>query len=121
MNIEQIHEYCLSKAEVTESFPFNDTALVFKVAGKMFAILDLSEDQRGLTLKCNPELAVQLRAQYPEVTAAYHMNKTYWNGVDIQGNLSDEQIREWVDHSYDEVVITLPKNKRFLLRGDQIS
>ncbi len=64
MNIEAIREYCLSKPGVTEGFPFNDTALVFKVGGKMFALLDLSEEARGITLKCDPELAVALREQH---------------------------------------------------------
>ena len=75
MNIEKIREYCLSKTAVTESFPFNDTALVFKVAGKMFALLDLSENSRGISLKCDPELAIELREQHSEVTPAYHFNK----------------------------------------------
>jgi predicted DNA-binding protein (MmcQ/YjbR family) len=75
MNIEEVREYCLSKPGVTEGFPFNDTALVFKVAGKMFALLDLSEDERGISLKCDPELAIELREQYPEVTGAWHFNK----------------------------------------------
>ena len=75
MNIEDIHEYCISKPGVTESLPFNDTALVFKVAGKMFALLDLSEESRGLSLKCDQELAIELRARHPEVTPAWHFNK----------------------------------------------
>jgi predicted DNA-binding protein (MmcQ/YjbR family) len=74
MNNEQIREYCLSKPCVTESLPFNDTALVFKVMDKMFALLDLSEDSRGITLKCDPVKAIELREQYPEVTPAYHFN-----------------------------------------------
>ena len=75
MNIEEIREYCLSKPGVTESLPFNDTALVFKVAGKMFALLDLSEDQRGISLKCDPERAIELRERHSEVTPAWHFNK----------------------------------------------
>ena len=75
MNIEEIRDYCLAKPAVTEGFPFNDTALVFKVAGKMFALLDLSEDNRGISLKCDPELPLEHREQYPEVTGAYHFNK----------------------------------------------
>jgi len=75
MNFEDIHKYCLSKPGVIESLPFNDTALVFKVMGKMFALLDLSEDNRGISLKCDPELALELREQYPEVTPAYHFDK----------------------------------------------
>jgi predicted DNA-binding protein (MmcQ/YjbR family) len=75
MNIEEIREYSLAKPAVTEGFPFNDTALVFKVAGKMFALLDLSEDSRGISLKCVPELAIELREQHPELTPAWHFSK----------------------------------------------
>jgi len=75
MNNEDIHEYCKSKPGVTEGFPFIDTVLVFKVSGKMFALLDLSEDSRGISLKCDPELTIVLREQHPEVTAAYNFNK----------------------------------------------
>lgn len=115
MNIEEIREYCLAKKEVTESFPFNDTALVFKVVGKMFALLDLSEEARGLALKCDPELAIELRAKYTEVTSAYHFNKQHWNGINLDGNISNDLLREWIDHSYDEVVKKLPLVKRTLL------
>ncbi len=75
MNVEEIRKYCIVKPGVTESLPFNDTALVFKVAGKMFALLDLSEDNRGLTLKCEPGLALELRERYPDVTPAYLQKK----------------------------------------------
>jgi len=75
MNIEEIREYCLAKPAVTEGFPFNDTALVFRVEGKMFALLDLSEDSRGISLKCDQELAIELREQHSEVTPAWHSNK----------------------------------------------
>ena len=88
MNFEDIREYCISKPGVTESFPFNDTALVFKVYNKMFAVLDLSVDERGITLKCEPEKAARLREQHPEVTAAWHFNKVHWNGVDLNGSVS---------------------------------
>lgn len=113
MNIEEIREYCIAKASVTESFPFNDTALVFKVAGKMFALLDLSEENsRGLTLKCDPELAIELREQHTEVTPAWHFNKQHWNGVAIYGGISDGELKEWIDHSYTLVVGSLPKSQR---------
>jgi predicted DNA-binding protein (MmcQ/YjbR family) len=115
MDIESLREYCLSKKGVTESLPFNDTALVFKVAGKMFAVLDLSEDERGITLKCDPELAIELREQHSEVTPAWHFNKQHWNGIDLRGNISTTLLKEWIDHSYKEVVKTLPKNKQKLL------
>ena len=115
MNIEEIREYCISKPAVTEGFPFNDTALVFKVAGKMFALLDLSEDSRGISLKCDPELAIELRARFPEVTPAWHFNKQHWNGVDLKGSISDKKLKEWIDHSYSIVVDSLPKSKREVL------
>ena len=116
MNIEEIRDYCLAKPAVTEGLPFNDTALVFKVAGKMFALLDLSEDSRGISLKCDPELAVELREQHPEVTPAWHFNKQHWNGVDLQGSISNSQLKEWIDHSYSIVVASQPKSKRETLK-----
>jgi predicted DNA-binding protein (MmcQ/YjbR family) len=103
MNLEEIRDYCIAKPGATESLPFNDTALVFKVMGKMFALLDLSEDSRGLTLKCDPGLALELRELFPEVTPAYHFNKKHWNTVMIEGSIPDREIFEWIDHSYDLV------------------
>jgi predicted DNA-binding protein (MmcQ/YjbR family) len=117
MNIEEIREYCIAKPGVTEGFPFNETALVFKVAGKMFALLDLSEEARGISLKCDPERAIELREQYPEVTPAYHFNKQHWNSVDITGTISAEQVHEQIDHSYDVVVQGLKKAEREGLTG----
>jgi predicted DNA-binding protein (MmcQ/YjbR family) len=75
MNNEEIREYCISKPAVTEGFPFNDTALVFKVAGKMFALLDLEEDSRGISPKCDPERAIELRGHYEDIEPGWHMNK----------------------------------------------
>ena len=116
MNIEEIRDYCLAKPGVTEGFPFNDTALVFKVGGKMFALLDLSEEARGITLKCDPEKGVGLREQYPEVTPAYHFNKKHWNTVDPSGSLPEELFLELIDHSYELVVKSLEKKDREALR-----
>jgi len=116
MNVEEIREYCLSKKGVSESLPFNDTALVFKVAGKMFALLDLSGEKRGLSLKCDPDLALELREQYPEVTPAYHFNKKHWNGINLQGNVGDDKLREWIDHSYQVVAAKLPKRIQLKLK-----
>lgn len=109
MNVEEIREYCLSKKGVSESLPFNDTALVFKVADRMFALLDLSGDNRGLSLKCDPGLALELREHYPEVTPAYHFNKKHWNGISLQGSVGDDKLREWIDHSYRLTAAKLPK------------
>ena len=111
MNIEEVRKYCITKPGVTEGFPFNDTALVFKI-GKIFAILDLSEDGRGISLKCDPERALELRELYPEVTPAWHLNQQNWNGVDLNGNLSSSQIKEWIDHSYELVYNSLSNKIR---------
>lgn len=115
MNNEEIREYCLSKNGVTESFPFNDTALVFKVGGKMFALLDLSDENRGIALKCDPDLAIQLREEYAEITPAYHFSKKHWNGVRTDGNLSETLIRKFINHAYDAVFNGLPKKQQALL------
>lgn len=112
MNTEEIRDYCLSKPGVTEGFPFNDTALVFKVAGKMFALLDLSEDSKGITLKCDPELAIELRERHPEVTPAWHFNKKHWNSIHLDGSITNYQLMEWIDHSYEIVVKGLPKSRQ---------
>jgi predicted DNA-binding protein (MmcQ/YjbR family) len=111
MNYEEIREYCLSKPGVTESFPFNDTALVFKV-GKMFAVLDLSDNSRGITLKCDPELAIELRERHPEVVGAWHFNKIHWNSVALDGKITDNQLKEWIDNSYDIVREGLSKKQK---------
>ncbi|MBN2214895.1 MAG: MmcQ/YjbR family DNA-binding protein [Bacteroidales bacterium] len=116
MNNEEIREYCLSKPGVTESLPFNDTALVFKVMDKMFALLDLSEDSRGITLKCDPELALELREQYPEVTPAYHFNKKHWITVYMDGSVGARLIFKWVDHSYQLVADKLSVSQKKLLK-----
>jgi predicted DNA-binding protein (MmcQ/YjbR family) len=103
MNVEEIRKYCIVKPGVTESLPFNDTALVFKVAGKMFALLDLSDDSRGITLKCDPTMAIELREKYSAVTPAWHFNKKHWNTIYVDGTVPDKEIFSWVDHSYDLV------------------
>jgi predicted DNA-binding protein (MmcQ/YjbR family) len=120
MNLEEIREYCIAKPGVTEGFPFNDTALVFKVMGKMFALLDLSEDHHGISLKCDPELAIELREQYPDVTPAYHFNKQQWNGINLQGSIGDDLLKEWITHSYDIVVKGLKKVDREALESGNL-
>ena len=117
MNNEDIREYCITKPGVTEGFPFNDTALVFKVMNKMFALLDLSDESRGISLKCDPELAIKLREQYNEVEAAWHFNKTHWNGIVLSGSVTEKLIKQWIDHSYIIVVESLSKSKKEELKN----
>ena len=110
MNVEEIREYCISKPGVTEGFPFDDTTLVFKVGGKMFALLSL-EDDLSMNLKCDPELAISLREQYPGIIPGYHMNKTHWNTVFTNG-VSDKLLMELIDGSFMLIYNTLPEKKR---------
>ncbi len=111
MNIEELREYCLSKKEVTESFPFDETTLVFKVMGKMFLLTD-TEGDFSINLKCDPEKAVDLRERYSSVKPGYHMNKKHWNTIYIDGSVDDGLICRWIDDSYDLVVSKLPKSKK---------
>jgi predicted DNA-binding protein (MmcQ/YjbR family) len=107
VNIEEIREYCISKPYATESFPFDETTLVFKIGGKMFALLDL-EGEMGINLKCDPENAISLREHYSEITPGYHMNKKYWNSVSVVGSLTDSFIKSLIDESYLLVLSSLP-------------
>lgn len=106
MNIEQFREYCLNKKGVTESFPFGEDTLVFKVMGKIFALSGLNEDFR-INLKCDPEIAIDLREHYPAVLPGYHMNKMHWNTIVVDGSVADELLMKWIDHSYDLIVDSL--------------
>ncbi|MBL7967732.1 MAG: MmcQ/YjbR family DNA-binding protein [Prolixibacteraceae bacterium] len=107
MNIEEIREYCVSKAGVTEEFPFDDMTLVFKVMGKMFALTNL-DGELSLALKCDPQRAIDLREQFPAIRPGYHMSKVHWNTVMMDGSLPQKLVLEMIDHSYELVVSKLP-------------
>lgn len=111
MNIEDYRDYCLAKPGVTEGFPFDEKVLVFKVGGKMFALLDVDEFNY-INLKCDPERAVELREQYNSVKPGYHMNKLHWNSVYVNMDLPDKNILELTDHSYELIFLSLPLKKR---------
>jgi predicted DNA-binding protein (MmcQ/YjbR family) len=114
MNAEDIREYCLKKAEVTESLPFNDTALVFKVNNKMFAILDLGNELR-VSLKCDPDVAIDLRERFSSVTPGYHLSKRLWNTIYVDGTIDDRLIYQWIDDSYRLIIESMPKRDRLRL------
>ena len=118
MNIEEFRVYCLSKPMVTEEFPFDETTLVFKVCGKIFALTGLEHLGFEVNLKCDPERAIELREEYESIRAGFHMNKTHWNTVEVDGSFSDELFRELIDHSYEMVVKGLPKSLRDQLNLD---
>ena len=109
MNTETLRDYCLTKAGATESFPFGDDTLVFKVGGKIFALMGTENQPTTINLKCDPERAVQLREEYNAVKPGYHMNKTHWNTVVMDGSVRKTDIQAWIDHSYELVKKSLPK------------
>lgn len=116
MNIEQLHEYCIKKKGVTEDFPFDEDTLVFKVLGKMFVLIGLKKWESGekaINLKCNPDYAEELRAQFSNIQPGYHMNKKHWNTVSLNdGELQPKFILELIDHSYNMVVNGMSKKLR---------
>ncbi len=118
MNIEEIRTYCLSKKGVTEAFPFDETTLVYKVMGKIFLLTDLESELR-INVKCDPEKAIELREQHDEVVPGYHMNKKHWNTILLNGSVPDRLIREWIDHSYEQVVIKLSGKLKEQLKKDR--
>lgn len=107
MNVESLREYCLIKNEVTESLPFNDTALVMKVNGKMFAIIDLGERLR-ISLKCDPERVPEIIEEFESITAGYHLNKKNWITVYIDGSIEEKIINGWIDDSYRLIIEKMP-------------
>jgi predicted DNA-binding protein (MmcQ/YjbR family) len=100
MNIEELREYALSLKNVTESFPFGNDTLVFKVDNKIFLLASLSSEVLQFNVKCNPEYAVELREQYSCILPGYHMNKKHWNTIIIDGHLSTKQLKEFIKDSY---------------------
>lgn len=111
MNIEELREFCLSRKGATESFPFGEEVLVFKVMEKMFALLNLEPNAEGfmVIVKCDPEKAVDLREKYNSVLPGYHFNKKYWNSIYLEGDMDNDEIKFWIEHSIEEVIKKLPK------------
>ncbi|RLD58805.1 MAG: MmcQ/YjbR family DNA-binding protein [Bacteroidetes bacterium] len=116
MNIEQIREYCINKKGVTEGFPFDEDTLVFKVMGKMFALMSLSKAD-SINLKCNPEKAISLREQYRSVLPGFHMSKKHWNTIMFNQSIPDNLLMQWIDDAYNLIVKSLTKKNKELLNG----
>ena len=102
MNIEALREYCLSKENADEGFPFGEDTLVFKIKGKIFALANL-DGELSINLKCDPAYAIELREKYNSVAPGYHMNKKHWNTVLLDGSVPDTELFSWIDHSYNLV------------------
>ena len=106
MHIETLREYCLDKPGVEEALPFGPDTLVYKVNGKIFLITGLDEETLSFNVKCDPELAVELREKYDCVKPGYHMNKKHWNTIVVDGSVPNKKLIEWIDHSYQLVAKT---------------
>lgn len=109
---EELRSSCLAFAGASEEFPFGDATSVFKVAGKVFALSPLRADPLRVSLKCDPDLAVQLRMSYPAIIGGYHLNKRHWNTVVLDGSVPDSLLRQMIEDSYDLVVAGLPRAQR---------
>ncbi len=109
MNVEQLRIYCLSKPNTSETFPFDEHTLVFKVYDKIFAITGLDNIDASVNLKCDPENAIDLRNRYSCVRPGYHQNKKHWNTVMLDGTVGDTMIKQWIDHSYELVLEKIPR------------
>ncbi len=116
MNIEKFRDYCLQKKGVSESFPFDQEVLVFKVLDKMFALTNINSGKFKISLKCNPDWSLELREQYPfHIKPAFHMNKKHWNSVILNQEIPQKLVISLIDHSYDLVVSKMPKKNKEIL------
>jgi predicted DNA-binding protein (MmcQ/YjbR family) len=116
MTPDELREECLRLPGATEDFPFNPETSVFKIGGKMFALSRLEGEPLRVSLKCEPGLAEQLRADYPAIIPGYHLNKRHWNTVILDGALPDRMVRDMIEDSYDLVVASLPRKLQKALR-----
>jgi predicted DNA-binding protein (MmcQ/YjbR family) len=110
--LEWVIAACSAKPGTVEDYPFGDEVAVFKVAGKMFALVPLGETPASISLKCDPELAAFLRNRYTGVAPGYHLNKRHWNTLTLDGSVPDDEVLELIDHSYDLVVARLTRAQR---------
>lgn len=112
MDLPAAIEHFLSKPRAEETTPFGPDVLVYKVAGKMFALASPDDFPSRINLKCDPDRAVALREEHPAILPGYHMNKRHWNTVVLDGSVPSRLLRELIDHSYNLVVASLPKSLR---------
>ena len=116
MYLDEFRAYCLSKKGTSDGTPFGPETLVLKVMNKIFAITGI-DDYEFINLKCDPEYAAELREREVGIKPGWHMNKTHWNSVMVDGSVSDKMIKELIDHSYDLIAESLPKKLKEELRG----
>jgi predicted DNA-binding protein (MmcQ/YjbR family) len=112
MDVENVRNYCLSLKNTTEALPFDDVSLVFKVENKMFLLLPLDADEPRIAVKCDPDIAEELRDQFNAVRPAYHFNKKHWNDIFLDSDMKEQEIKKWILHSYQQVIRKLPRHIR---------
>jgi predicted DNA-binding protein (MmcQ/YjbR family) len=112
MNREALLELCTALPGAIEDYPFGESVAVFKVGGRMFALVLLEGSPGIVTLKCDPALALELRARYPSVRPGYHVNKRHWNTVELDGSIDDSELQSMIEHSYNLVITNLPREAR---------
>jgi predicted DNA-binding protein (MmcQ/YjbR family) len=117
MTREGLLKFCGSLAAAVEDYPFGDGVAVFRIGGRMFALVPLEGDPGSVNLKCDPDLALELRARFSAVRPGYHQDKRHWNTVDLDGSIEDDELREMIDHSYRLVINGLPRAQRARLSG----
>ena len=115
-NIQTLIDHCLSKIGAFQDFPFGEDVLVLKIASKMFAAVSNRGNQANISLKCDPIHAEMLRQQYPVITPGYHFNKKHWNTIVVDGSISENELFEMINHSYDLVFKGLTKIERELIK-----
>ena len=119
MNLEELRKYCLSLPHVTEDMPFGEDILVFRICNRIFVLTSLESVPLRVSLKCDPERAIELREEFPnKIMAGYHLNKKHWNTVLLEG-LPLTLIKEMIQHSYDQVLAKVPKKEREKLSPNQ--
>ena len=112
MSLASLREFLLSQPGATEDTPFGPEILVYRIAGKMFALVNWQAEPLTINLKCEPELALLLREIHPEVKPGWHMNKQHWNTVTLVEDLDTDLWQGWIEHSYERVVAGLPRARR---------
>ena len=112
MTRQGVLDHCAQLPGAVEDYPFGDGVAVFKVGGRMFALVPLDGSPGTVNLKCDPALAAELRALHAAVRPGYHQDKRHWNTVELDGSLDDDEVREMIDHSYELVVDRLPRAER---------
>ena len=118
MTRDDVLDLCVDLPGAVEDYPFGDGVAVFKIGGRMFALVPLEGSPGSVNLKCDPDVALELRARHPSVRPGYHQNKRHWNTVELDGSIDDDELRCMIDHSYELVVAGLPRAARADLQGD---